>query len=162
MWKENIYQAPFQGITDYVYRNTHAELFGGISKYFTPYAKLENSGEIKKSIAKDIVRENQSDIPLVLQVLCNTNEELRFWIEFAKSNYYKELNINMGCPYPMVTNRGKGSGLIVLPDVFKDMMDVVSEEKELQISVKMRLGLNAVDQWKDISETINESKFYFL
>ena len=32
-----IYQAPLQGFTDFVLRKVHAEIFGGVDKYFIPY-----------------------------------------------------------------------------------------------------------------------------
>ena len=32
-----LYFAPLEGITSYIYRNTHAEFFGGCDGYYTPF-----------------------------------------------------------------------------------------------------------------------------
>ena len=58
---------------------------------------------------------------------------------------YSEVNLNVGCPAPTVTNRHKGAGLLLdvehldnmLSGIFDEMTD--SYEKS-QISVKTRLG----------------------
>ena len=33
----NLYLAPMEGITTYIYRNAYNHYFGGIDKYFTPF-----------------------------------------------------------------------------------------------------------------------------
>ena len=49
-----IYCAPLQGFTDYIWRNTHAEMFGGIDTYYTPFMRMVN-GEIPKRDIHDIL-----------------------------------------------------------------------------------------------------------
>jgi len=152
-----IYQAPFQGITDWIYRNLHNELFGGVDKYFTPYVKLENSGEVKKSSVKDVSAINQSVSLVVPQVLCNTAEELLFWIDYFVKEGYEEFNLNLGCPYPMVTNRKKGAGLLIEQKMLNDLFSVLTNEDRLRMSVKMRLGLRGASEWHDVISIINEA-----
>lgn len=54
-----IYCAPLQGFTDYIWRNTHAEMFGGIDIYYTPFMRMVN-GEIPKRDIHDILPENNT------------------------------------------------------------------------------------------------------
>jgi len=46
-----IYFAPLQGFTDFVFRNSHAKYFKGVNRYFTPFLRVEN-GEIRKKGCK--------------------------------------------------------------------------------------------------------------
>ncbi len=55
-----IYFAPLQGYTDFIYRNLHQEYFGGVTKYFTPYLRFEQNKLCKKSVINDINPENNS------------------------------------------------------------------------------------------------------
>lgn len=42
-----IFAAPLQGYTDVPWRHFHAELYGGIDAYFTPFIRVER-GEIRQ------------------------------------------------------------------------------------------------------------------
>lgn len=53
---------------------------------------------------------------------------------------YKELNWNLGCPYPMVTNRGMGSGLICYPNKIDNILHRTHNETDILVSMKMRMG----------------------
>ena len=39
-----IHFAPLQGYTDSVYREAHAQIFGGVETYYTPFVRLEKTG----------------------------------------------------------------------------------------------------------------------
>jgi tRNA-dihydrouridine synthase len=50
------------------------------------------------------------------------------------------MNWNLGCPYPMVTKRERGSGLLKFPNRIQEILEV-SYQKKINLSVKLRLGL---------------------
>jgi tRNA-dihydrouridine synthase len=54
---------------------------------------------------------------------------------------YKELNWNLGCPYPMVTKCGMGSGLISNTEKINTILEKVHAESDIIVSMKMRLGM---------------------
>ena len=104
--------SPLQGFTDFRFRNAFNNHFGGIDTFFAPYIKLNGKLEIKKAYERDILPENNKNITVIPQVMTNSAEEFLFVANYVKQLGYKELNWNLGCPYPMVTKRGMGSGLI--------------------------------------------------
>ena len=55
---------------------------------------------------------------------------------------FKGIDINMGCPVPNVASRGKGSGLILRPDVAKRTYPS-SKAGGLPVSVKHDLALKS-------------------
>ncbi|GAA0136923.1 hypothetical protein YSY43_37640 [Paenibacillus sp. YSY-4.3] len=61
---------------------------------------------------------------------------------------FKGIDINMGCPVPNVASRGKGSGLILRPDVAAEIIQA-AKAGGLPVSVKTRLGFEEVDEWRE-------------
>ena len=61
---------------------------------------------------------------------------------------FKGIDINMGCPVPNVATRGKGSGLILRPDVSAEIIQA-AKAGGLPVSVKTRLGYNDVNEWQE-------------
>jgi len=109
MGKPYIYLAPLQGYTNYDYRNLHHKYFGGVDKYFSPYLRLELGKELKKSVLRDLQPENNEGLNFVPQIL---GTDISLFIQLAQQFKvwgYSEMNWNLGCPYPMVTNRGFGA-----------------------------------------------------
>ena len=51
-----IHFAPLQGYTDSVYREAHAQIFGGVETYYTPFVRLEKTGFRNKEL-RDLVPE---------------------------------------------------------------------------------------------------------
>ena len=52
---------------------------------------------------------------------------------------FKGIDINMGCPVPNVAGRGKGSSLILRPDVAAELIEA-AKAGGLPVSVKTRIG----------------------
>ena len=103
--------APFQGITDMVYRNCFMKHFSGIDKYYTPFF----SG-IQKNHAKNLQTEEIdprcNDIhTLTPQILSNDATEILRFAEQCQQMGYREINLNLGCPFPCVANKKRGCGL---------------------------------------------------
>ena len=55
-----IHFAPLQGYTDSVYREAHAQIFGGVETYYTPFVRLEKTGFRNKEL-RDLVPEANTD-----------------------------------------------------------------------------------------------------
>ena len=151
-----IYFAPLQESTDYIYRSAHAKFFGGVDKYFAPYIVRQNDGIVKTSHLRDIKSENNQDYPLVPQILAGNSTDFVFLARLLQDNGYNEINWNLGCPYPMVTNKGLGSGLLPHPDRIKSILETSLPQVNCKISVKMRTGLQSHDEIFQIIDVLNE------
>jgi len=151
-----IYFAPLQESTDYIYRSAHAKFFGGVDKYFAPYIVRQNDGTVKTSHLRDIKSENNLNYPLVPQILAGNSEDFIFLATLLQDSGYKEINWNLGCPYPMVTNKGLGSGLLPFPDRIKSILEASLPKINCSISIKMRSGLQSHDEIFKIIDVLNE------
>lgn len=151
----NVYFAPLQGFTEAAYRNAHAEVFGGIDAYFSPFVRLEK-GEVRAKDLRDVAPENNSVPLLVPQVIAASADELRAVAAVVRDMGYRWVDINLGCPFPILVRKRKGCGLLPFPDVLRDMLRVVSEMPDLSFSVKMRLGLNSENEAIGLLPLLND------
>lgn len=132
--------SPLQGFTDFRFRNAFNHYFGGIDTFYAPYIRLDGKLVVKASYHRDILPENNTTPELIPQVITNDAEEFLFVVKYVQQFGYKELNWNLGCPYPMVTKRGMGSGLICNPSKIDHILDRVHSETDIVVSMKMRMG----------------------
>lgn len=132
--------SPLQGFTDYRFRNAFHKYFGGIDTYYAPYIRLNGKMEIKPVYQRDLQHKNNVGLEVIPQVMTCDADEFLFVVEYVQSLGYQELNWNLGCPYPMVTNRGMGSGLIADPEKIDNILDRAHSETDMTISMKMRMG----------------------
>ena len=150
-----IYLAPIQGFTHYIYRQAFAEIFTGVDAFFIPYITLKN-GELIQKYEKEILPVNNPQARVIPQVLANNGQELFRLSQRLSELGYTALNLNLGCPYPMVTNRKKGAGLLPFPGELRSMLSYFFEHSNLQLSVKMRAGLNQSNEAEKIIAVLNE------
>lgn len=150
-----IYLAPLQGFTDFVYRKAYSQLFPEVDKYFIPYISVKNSSILKK-YEREILFQNNLQKQVVPQVLAKDGSELLFLSAFLEDAGYNEINLNLGCPFPMVTNREKGAGLLPYPEKLKIMLAVFFEKSNLKLSIKLRAGLNSPREIENIIPILNQ------
>jgi tRNA-dihydrouridine synthase len=132
--------SPLQGFTDFRFRNAQNKFFGGIDTFYAPYIRLNGKLVIKSSYERDLLPENNATLECIPQVITNDADEFLFVSKYVQELGYKELNWNLGCPYPMVTKCGMGSGLISDSEKIRQILDKVHSESDIIVSMKMRLG----------------------
>ena len=132
--------SPLQGFTDFRFRNAFHHYFGGIDTFYAPYIRLNGKLIIKPAYQRDILQKNNSTLEVIPQIMTNDAEEFLFVSKYVQELGYKELNWNLGCPYPMVVNRGMGSGLINDPNRINQILEQVHSESDIIVSMKMRMG----------------------
>lgn len=153
---EIIYQAPLQGFTDFTYRKVYHEVFGGIAKYFIPYLSFGKGREIKKSQLKEILPENNVNIPVVPQILFSDATELFELVKVLADHGFGIINLNLGCPYPMATNRGRGAAWLEKPAALGVVLQQLFDKNmPVNFSVKMRAGMENKDDFRDVLDVLN-------
>jgi len=152
-----IYQAPLQGFTDFDFRKALAESFGGVDKYFIPYLSYGKGREIKKSQLREVFPENNEVLPVVPQVLFSDQAELFDLIAILIDYGYQEINLNLGCPYPMATNKGRGAAWLEKPEALNEILQqLYAKGFTAKFSVKMRAGMKNDQDSKAIFEVLNQ------
>ena len=153
--------APLQGYTDAIYRTMHNKVFGGINSYYSPFIRLEK-GEVRQKDIKDILPENNENINLVPQIIVNSNEEFLKLTESVSNLGYKRIDINMGCPFPLQTKKGRGAALLQNTNHLEDIVESINSINDIDFSIKMRLGMDSAEDAKGALEIINKAKLHHL
>lgn len=151
-----IHFAPLQGYTDFEYRSIHARHCGGVDVYYTPFIRWEK-GAVRDKDIRDILPENNQGFRLIPQIICSTVDEFNRLADMVQEQGYKEMDLNMGCPAPMQTKLHRGCGILPCPTLVASMMEEMSKRSEVNFSAKMRLGLNDKDEWKELTDILNNS-----
>ena len=144
--------SPLQGFTDATFRNAQQKYFGGIDTFYAPYIRFNRKMIIKGSYQRDLDPAVNTTLNVIPQVMTADADHFIFVIKYIQSLGYKELNWNLGCPYPMVTKSGMGSGLICNTEKIDHILDRAHSETDCTISMKMRLGY---DSPSEILESFN-------
>lgn len=141
-----IHFAPLQGYTDAIYRSAHARIFGGIASYYTPFVRLEH-GDFRRKDVRELDADNNRGVNLTPQLIASTPEKILRILALFIEKGYKNVDINLGCPFPTLAKRHNGAGLLPYPDEVKALLMAAFEaHPDIRFSVKMRLG------WEDANE----------
>ena len=174
--------APLRGVTIRCFRETFAEQIRevGFTEAITPFLSA-NPGfdplkdrELANSSHRDTKTQSTTGNSVLSVALCDTikvtpqfigkdPESLRACLLRIKEAGYDTADLNCGCPYPMVRNKGRGSGLLRTPAILEKMIAVGCETMgEGKFSVKARLGFDGNDELLALMPMLNSFPLRFL
>jgi len=137
----HIYFAPFQGITTRAFRKVYASHFGGVDKLYMPYlSNFAPGSPLPKARLDALSALSENGIPVIPQILSKNAAEIVWLANECQRMGFTELNWNLGCPYPQVALKKRGSGLLPYPDMIDEILKKVMHDTNLPISIKCRLG----------------------
>lgn len=149
-----LYLAPLQEYTEYSYRNAIFKHHNYFDKYFIPYISFQKDFKLKNRQKRDVEITNNSFNNVVPQILAANKEEVAHLLSFLEE--YNEVNINFGCPYPMVTKRGRGCGIYHDLKKAKEVIEATIDGFKGKVSVKLRSGLESHESWTEMIELLNQ------
>ncbi|MBO0423666.1 tRNA dihydrouridine synthase [Enterococcus plantarum] len=140
--------APMEDVTDVVFRHVVKEA-GAPDVFFTEFT---NSDSYCHPDGKDSVRGRlvftEDEQPIVAHIWGDKPEFFREMSLGLAEMGFKGVDINMGCPVPNVAGRGKGSGLILRPEVAAELIEA-AKAGGLPVSVKTRIGYAEIAELED-------------
>ncbi len=113
--------APLQGVTDNVWRMAQYEVFGGVDAYYAPFMRVEH-GEVRRKDLRDVDPERNAGVTLIPQILACPPDHALMMVEALKQMGYRRIDINLA----------------------------LAAVDGVEYSVKMRLGWDRNDQWRDV------------
>ena len=152
-----IYFAPMEGITGYIYRNAFYDYFTGVDKYFTPFLSPNQNRALNPKEIRDVLPENNKGMQVVPQILTNRADYFLRAAEELKEKYgYREVNLNLGCPSRTVVSKGKGAGFLAKPEELDSFFREVFHNIKGEMSVKARIGVNDSKQFRHLMDIFNQ------
>lgn len=143
--------APMEGVTGHAFRGVHAEVFGALDCYYSPFIKPPRVGsDFGKSDLRELGSGETSEPGLVPQLLARNAAEFVWAAGLLAKMGFGEMNLNLGCPSRTVTSRGKGAGFLGDPEGLDEFLAEVTERSLIPVSVKTRLGIADIDEYERI------------
>lgn len=149
--------APLQGFTDYLYRRYHSMIYGGIDVYYTPFMRVEK-GEVRDRDLRNLSSSREDGYELIPQIIFNSLDEFEILVAAVRGAGFDRVDLNLGCPYPMQTRRGRGAGMLIRNGEFKRISDRINADDSVSYSAKMRLGIDDNAQWREMLSLLNETR----
>ena len=149
-----------EGITDGVFRRVHHQFFGGINVYGLPFHKLTQSMSLTTREKRDIAPEENRGLTVLPQALTRDPGQLIAWLDEVHALGYSCADLNLGCPSPTVTRRGRGSGMLRDLPALRAFLDrVFAEPLPVPLSVKTRIGYERPEEWPEILALLADYPF---
>lgn len=134
--------APMEGITGHVFRRVHAECFGALDRYYTPFITPPRAGSsFGGRVRREVDPAANRGLDVVPQLISKNADEFAWAARLLAEMGYAEVNLNLGCPSGTVVAKGRGAGLLRDPDGLEAFLRDVCRASPLPVSVKTRLGI---------------------
>ena len=164
--------APLRGVTIRAFRETFADVIAeaGFTEAVTPFISampgldpLKDRELAASSIGKSEQSDSRTILPVTPQFIGKDPNALRTCLLKVREAGYDTADLNAGCPFPMVRNKGRGSGLMRMPDVLRRMLEVGCKTMgEGKFSLKIRLGVDRPDELIGLMPLINAFPLRYL
>lgn len=140
--------APMEDVTDVVFRHVVSEA-GRPDVFFTEFTNTESYCHPEGIYSvRGRLTFTEDEQPMVAHIWGDKPDNFREMSIGMAEMGYKGVDINMGCPVPNVAAKGKGSGLILRPEIAAEIIQA-AKAGGIPVSVKTRLGYSNIDEWRE-------------
>ncbi|MBC2717147.1 MAG: tRNA-dihydrouridine synthase family protein [Desulfobacteraceae bacterium] len=151
-----LYMGPIRGGTDHIYRNTFADHFDGYDLAVAPFINCIGTNKIRRKYVKGLLPENNTGMPVIPQILSKSAEGFVLLANYLTDMGYDTINWNIGCPYPQVARKQRGSGLLPHTDKIRQFLDTAIPKLHGDLTIKTRLGREHKDELFTLIPVFNE------
>jgi len=156
------YLAPLEGVTNLYVRQKMDKYFATLDKYFIPFLDPKLFSLKKKEIKEIDPKNNKLNKKVVPQIISKDSKNTIWLINELIKLGYDEVNLNFGCPSSTVTTKHKGAGILDDLELLDNYLSDIFNNTNINISVKMRLGLKDTSKFYDIINILNKYPLYEL
>ncbi len=133
--------APMQDVTDLPFWKLMAR-YGGADLYFTEYFRVHADSRLEKPILRSIT-ENPTGQPVVAQMIGNDIPSLVRTARELQQHPIAAVDLNLGCPAPVVYRKCAGGGLLREPQRVDAILGALRDAVQTRFTVKTRLGFDS-------------------
>ena len=140
--------APMQEVTDGAFW-TLVHRYGGADVYWTEYFRVHPTSTPEKWIL-DAITSNTTGRPVIAQMIGNDIPSLVRTAKFLQQLPVAAIDLNLGCPAPIVYRKCAGGGLLREPQRIDAILGALRDAVQINFTVKTRLGFAAVDEFDQL------------
>ena len=133
--------APMQDVTDLPFWKLMSA-YGGADVYFTEYFRVHATSNLDKYILRSVT-ENPTGRPVVAQMIGNDVPSLVRTARELQEYPIAAVDLNLGCPAPVVYRKCAGGGLLREPQRVDSILGALRDAVKIKFTVKTRLGFDS-------------------
>jgi tRNA-dihydrouridine synthase B len=133
--------APMQDVTDLPFWRLMVD-YGGADVYFTEYFRVHAVSHLEKWIVQSITR-NPTGRPVIAQMIGNDIPSLVRTAKELQELPVAGIDLNLGCPAPVVYRKCAGGGLLREPKKIDAILGALRDAVKVKFSVKTRIGFDS-------------------
>ena len=133
--------APMQDVTDGAFWNL-MHRYGGADVYWTEYFRVHAASRLEHWIVESI-EQNYTDRPVVAQMIGNDIPELVRTAKELQQLPVAAIDLNLGCPAPIVYKKCAGGGLLREPQRIDSILGALRGAVSIKFTVKTRIGFDS-------------------
>jgi nifR3 family TIM-barrel protein len=133
--------APMQDVTDLPFWRLMTS-YGGADVYFTEYFRVHATSNLEKPILQSIT-ENPTDRPVIAQMIGNDIPALVRTAKELQQYSIAAVDLNLGCPAPVVYRKCAGGGLLREPRRIDAILGALRDAVSIKFTVKTRIGFDS-------------------
>ncbi len=137
--------APMQDITDLPFWQLLSN-YGGADVYYTEYFRVYPGSRLDKHILKSITA-NPTGRPIVAQLIGNDIPGLVRSARELQNYPVVAVDLNLGCPAPVVYRKCAGGGLLRQPPLVDAILGAMRDALTIKFTVKTRVGFEDFRVW---------------
>ena len=142
--------APMQEVTDGAFW-TLIHKYGGADIYWTEYFRVHATSTPEKWIV-DSITQNTTGKPVIAQMIGNDIPSLVRTAKFLQQLPVAAIDLNLGCPAPIVYRKCAGGGLLREPERIDAILGALRDAVQIKFTVKTRLGFASIDEFDRLLE----------
>jgi tRNA-dihydrouridine synthase len=139
--------APMQDVTDLPFMRL-ISAYGNADVYFTEYFRVLPDSRLDRQILSSIT-ENPTGRPVVAQMIGNDIAALVRSARELQQHPVAGIDLNLGCPVPIVFRKCAGGGLLREPERIYRILGALREAVAIPFSVKTRIGFDEAGIFDD-------------
>ena len=153
--------APMEGITEPVFRDLVIAL-GGVGGACTEFIRIANAPLPRKVIARHLASPGRegpaaAGCPIGVQLMAPDDQHLAATIHAAEAEGAAWIDLNFGCPAPVVFDKCAGSALLARPELIGRIVAGAVGATGLPVSAKIRAGIDACAHLDEIVQAVAEA-----
>src|SRR5215813_3751173 len=133
--------APMQDVTDLAFWRLMTN-YGGADLYFTEYFRVHETSNLDKNILRSIT-ENPTERPVIAQMIGNHIPSLVRTARELQQYPIAAVDLNLGCPAPVVYRKCAGGGLLREPARVDGILGALRDAVKIRFTVKTRIGFDS-------------------
>ena len=152
--------APMQDVTDLPFWKLMTR-YGGADVYYTEYFRVHPTSNLEKWILESIIK-NPTGKPIVAQMIGNDIPALVRTVNELQQYPVSAIDLNLGCPAPVVYRKCAGGGLLREPRRVDSILGALRDAVSTKFTVKTRIGFDSPDVFDELLPIFAKHKIDLL